>query len=70
MPAKGLKQSTAMANRVLLVKSNSASAIPVTAGGGETENLAIDTAGILALLICYCFIAVTLRARNPTLRAN
>jgi hypothetical protein len=70
MPVNGLKPSTAMANRVPAVESNIVSALPITAGGEAAENLAIDTAGILALLICYCFIAVTLRARNPTLRAN
>lgn len=70
MSENSLKQSTAMSNRVSEVENNIVSAIRITTLGGEDENLAIDAAGILVLLTCYCFIAVTLRARNPTLRAN
>jgi Mg2+/Co2+ transporter CorB len=70
IPATGLTPATAMASRAEITQNDrlpeKSRSIQIIA----KQDVMIEAVAIFGLLIGYCVVAVSLRSRNPTLRAN
>jgi hypothetical protein len=70
MPTSDLNQATAMANRVMMTQGSILPAAHSTPSATENGDYRIEALSIFGFFIGYCVVAVSLRSRNPTLRAD